>query len=148
MSLNVYLNLPGAQTTHETRIYIREDGQTKAISRTEWDARFPDREPAIVESGGDGQVYSANITHNLGRMAQAAGIYEVLWRPEEVSITLAEQLIQPLRDGLALLNSDPARFEMLNPENGWGNYEGLCRFVADYLAACEHYPQAEVSVWR
>ena len=26
-------------------------------------------------------VYGANITHNLGQMADKAGIYEALWRP-------------------------------------------------------------------
>lgn len=29
------------------------------------------------------RFYSANITHNLGNMAQAAGIYHPVWRPEE-----------------------------------------------------------------
>jgi hypothetical protein len=27
------------------------------------------------------EMYSANITHNLGDMASEAGIYEALWRP-------------------------------------------------------------------
>ena len=33
------------------------------------------------------QVFSANITHNLGKMADEAGIYKALWRPDEVEIT-------------------------------------------------------------
>ena len=37
--------------------------------------------------------YEANITHNLSRMAQDAGIYHYLWRPEEMNITQAGQLI-------------------------------------------------------
>lgn len=32
------------------------------------------------------EVFSANITHNLGAMAEAAGIYRHLWRPEEVGV--------------------------------------------------------------
>lgn len=30
-------------------------------------------------------VYAANVTHNLNRMADAAGIYLPLWRPEEMT---------------------------------------------------------------
>lgn len=151
MSLDVYLTLEGVLGVGESkpRIFIREDGQTKEISREEWDERYPGVEPATVESPLDAsEVYSANITHNLGRMAGAAGIYEALWRPEEIGITKAEQLIEPLAKGLALLREFPSRFRALNPPNGWGNYEGLARFVEDYLAACREYPEAKVNVWR
>lgn len=40
------------------------------------------------------QLYWANITHNLNSMAGAAGIYQHLWRPEEVGVTKARQLIR------------------------------------------------------
>lgn len=93
-------------------------------------------------------VYDANITHNLGKMAKEAGIYQHLWRPEELGITKASELIEPLRAGLALLESDPRRFETFNPENDWGSYEGLCRFVGSYLSACEDNPDAAVRVSR
>ncbi|MBK8772221.1 MAG: hypothetical protein IPM06_17610 [Rhizobiales bacterium] len=52
-------------------------------------------------------IYASKITHNLNKMASAAGIYKHLWRPEEIGITKAAQLIEPLREGLALLLSDP-----------------------------------------
>ena len=93
-------------------------------------------------------VHSANITHNLNKMADEAGIYKHLWRPDEIEITKAEQLIEPLRAGLELLKSDPERFKKFNPENGWGTYEGLVSFVQEYLASCEENPDAEVSVSR
>ena len=63
-------------------------------------------------------------------------------------MTKAEQLIAPLRVGLDVLRGDPKRFRQFNPENGWGDYEGLIEFVEEYLAACEMYPDADVSVWR
>ena len=93
-------------------------------------------------------VYSANITHNLNRMAEEAGIYKALWRPEEIGITKASQLIEPLTAGLALLKSDPPRFEALNSPNGWGMYEHFVPFVENYLAACKEHPDAAVRVWR
>lgn len=94
------------------------------------------------------EVYSANITHNLGRMANEAGIYQHLWRPEELGIKTATELIGPLRDGLQLMKSDRSRFEVFNAENGWGTYNQFVPWVAKYLAACEEYPDAEVSVSR
>jgi hypothetical protein len=81
-------------------------------------------------------------------MAVAAGIYMQLWRPEEIGITTAEQLITPLREGLSLLLSDPERFKKFDPENKWGDYDGLVDFVREYLASCEENPNASVSVSR
>lgn len=93
-------------------------------------------------------VFSRNITHNLSKMADAAGIYYALWRPDEIGITTAAQLIEPLADGLALLKREPERFKALNPENGWGTYEGLVSMVEEYLCACMKDPDAKVSVSR
>lgn len=94
------------------------------------------------------EVYSGNITHNLGRMAEEAGIYQALWRPDEIGITTAEQLIEPLTAGLAVLKADPPRFEVHNAPNGWGLYKHLVPFVEKYLAACIENPGAAVRVWR
>lgn len=93
-------------------------------------------------------VYDRNITHNLGKMAGEAGIYKHLWRPEEIGITRAIELVEPLRAGLALLRSEPDRFKALNPENGWGSYDDFVEFVRAYLEACEENPDATVSVSR
>jgi hypothetical protein len=149
MSLDVYLSMKGAAQKHGAGIFIREGGATKELTRAEWDERFPDREPVVVMgSESDDEVYSANITHNLNTMADAAGIYYHLWRPEELGITKASQLIEPLRTGLQLLQSDPERFKTYNPSNGWGSYEGLVSFVSKYLAACGQYPDADVRACR
>lgn len=96
----------------------------------------------------EGELFSRNITHNLGQMASAAGIYEALWRPENLKINKASELVPLLETGLALLIKDPDRFKALNPENGWGSYDGLCDFASAYLEACKEYPKAKVSVSR
>ena len=88
------------------------------------------------------------LTHNLARMADEAGLYLPLWKPVDLAIKHANQLIDPLRVGLDVLKQDPERFKKLNPANGWGTYDGFVEFVADYLAACEANPDAEVSVDR
>ncbi len=89
--------------------------------------------------------YSSNITHNLGRMAQEAGIYKHCWHPEELSITKAVELIEPLRAGLKLLESDPEKFKQFDASNGWGRYIHFVPWLREYLKACEEYPEANVS---
>ena len=93
-------------------------------------------------------VFTANITHNLNEMAQAAGIYMHLWRPEEIGIAKAGELIEPLREGLERLKADPVKFEAYNAPNGWGHYEGLIRFVEEYMEACIAHPEATVEASR
>lgn len=93
-------------------------------------------------------VFSKNITHNLNKMAEEAGLYQHLWRPEELGITKAAELVTPLAEGLIRLRKDPDRFRALNPANGWGSYEGLVEFVQKYLQACIDNPDADVEVSR
>lgn len=94
------------------------------------------------------QLYDANITHNLGKMAAEAGIYQHLWRPEELGITVASELIAPLTDGLDLMKRNPARFEPFNAPNGWGKYEDFVPWIERYLEACVANPTARVEVSR
>jgi hypothetical protein len=93
-------------------------------------------------------VFDYNITHNLNTMAMEAGIYQYLWRPEEIGITKAGQLIPLLTVGLGVLERDPEHFKKFNPENGWGTYEGLVEFVRSYLEACKENPDAEIYISR
>lgn len=152
MSLDVYLDadVPTLAPKGGSGIFIRRNGQTVEISQEEWDRAFPGQEPVRVTAECDvnTRVYDANITHNLTKMADAAGIYQHLWRPEEIGVKKAKDLIEPLEAGLARLKADPDAFKIHNPSNGWGNYEGLVGFVSAYLAACREYPESNVSVWR
>jgi hypothetical protein len=113
-------------------------------------------------------VYDANITHNLGTMADKAGIYEALWRPhrlkenynipendynaeyefEESTTTIAKDIIPIIEKGLSDLKARPEYFDKFNSENGWGLYKHLVPFVEKYLAACKDYPDAIVCVCR
>ena len=94
------------------------------------------------------EVFESNITHNLGDMAKAAGIYDCLWRPDRVGITHANQLIAPLEAGLARLKVDPCKYREYNSRNGWGDYKVLVWFIEQYIDACKANPDAEVSVSR
>ena len=149
MSLDVYLHTKETHIHNGSGIFVRLDGQTKEISREEWDKLSPGKEPlSVPQPLESNEVFSRNITHNLGLMAKRADLYLPLWCPEEMGIEVAWQLIELLRDGLRSLMADPAYYRELNPSNGWGSYELLVDFVRCYLQACRQYPDAEVFVSR
>lgn len=87
------------------------------------------------------ELFHGFVTHNLGSMARAAGIYEVLWR---CKYQKARELIEPLTVGLRLLMSDPKRFKYYDSPNGWGTYYNLVSFVRDLGQACEEHPDADI----
>lgn len=93
-------------------------------------------------------VYYANITHNLNTMAGKAGIYEALWRPEEIRVFKAEGLIDILEKGLNLLKRKPEYFKKFNSPNGWGMYKNFVPFVERYLNACKEHPKADIRIRR
>lgn len=93
-------------------------------------------------------LYSANITHNLGKMASKAGIYEALWRPEEIGAKYAKDIIDLVEKGLKDLKARPKYFEKYDSPNGWGMYEHFVPFVEEYLNALKEYPEAEIRTSR
>jgi len=96
--------------------------------------------------GRSEEVFDGNITHNLNTMAKEAGVYDAMWNPEKIGATEANQLISILAQGLNNLVSNPAKFRKMNPENGWGTYDGLVEFVTKYLVACQDHPTAIIEV--
>ena len=100
-------------------------------------------------------VYDNNITHNLSKMASEVklsnglSLYDVLWRPDEQhDLVYAKDIAELLDEGWNILVSEPDRFKQFNPHNGWGNYDGLCKFVYEYRTACWNEPDATIEVCR
>ena len=114
------------------------------------------------------EVYHANITHNLGKMADKAGIYEALWRPfrlidgydikdgdysaedefENSHTVYAKDIIDILEKGLSDLKARQKYFEQFNSPNGWWLYKHFVPFVEKYLNACKEFPDAIVETSR
>lgn len=99
-------------------------------------------------------IFSLNITHNLGKMADEVKLsngktlYQVLWRPDEHGYFNAEDISELLDEGFNILLADPEKYKKHNPENGWGEYDGLVNFVYEYRNACWENPDAELSISR
>lgn len=90
------------------------------------------------------ELWHANITHNLVSMAAEAGIYDIVWHPENLRIRSAGRLIGPLTDAISVMRADPERFKIYNPENNWGDYDGFVAWLDRYLDACKEHKNAVV----
>jgi hypothetical protein len=110
------------------------------------------------------EVYSANITHNLGKMADEAGLYEALWKPhrlkpgynipkddhkaeweyEDNNPVRAHEIIEIIEKGLEDMKARPKHYEKFNSSNGWGMYHDFVPWIERYLAALKEFPESEV----
>ena len=94
------------------------------------------------------EVFSANITHDLGKMASEAGIYTCLWRPDEIGATIASDITDQLARGFTYMCMNPTHYKTFDAPNGWGTYENFLPWVAKYLEACKNYPDASIEISR
>ena len=97
---------------------------------------------------GEGEVFSSNITHNLGKMASACGVYYACWRPEEINCTRAKHILPMLEDGVKNLESYPEFYKTFDSPNGWGLYIHFLPWLKEYTEACREYPEAKIRVSR
>lgn len=83
---------------------------------------------------------SFNFTYNLGPMWRAAlgkddeGLIEI----EGMSGRDAALKIKPVFQELV---AHPEKYELLNPKNGWGTYEGLIKALSALLLVCKENPE-------
>lgn len=103
---------------------------------------------ATDKDGNEFDVWDTNITHNLTEMADAANLYKVMWRPQEIGVSKASEAIPFLLDGIEKLINNRESLEELNPSNGWGSYEGLLNCTTEYLYVCKKHPSARIEVSR
>lgn len=103
----------------------------------------------VCEKCGRGdEVYSTNITHNLNKMAKAAGIYRCLWRPDENGIDYAKEIIESLKSAISRMENRPDIYKEYNAQNGWGIYDDFLPWLKQLLVACEAHPYARIIVSR
>lgn len=96
----------------------------------------------------DCEVFSANITHNLNIMAMECGLYQPLWRPEEVQLRHARDLIPYLELGIQKLVQYPSHYSTFEALNEWGTYDNFLPWCCRYLEACRKYPNSRITISR
>jgi hypothetical protein len=104
---------------------------------------------ATVDTGGEKphevELYTRNITHNVGKMWTKAGVWEALY---ESHGKIAQDILPALERGVAHMAAHREEYTPLNPPNGWGNYEGALDFLSEYTAECRSNPLAKIGVCR
>ena len=145
MSLDVYLISEKKVKRTGTGVFVRDKGKNIELTDDEVKKRFPGS-AVRLRTYETNEVYSGNITHNLGRMAKAAGLYDALWCPEDKGWKLAKDIIPALSVGLSQLKAKPDYYKEFNPPNGWGDYDGLVDFTEAYLKACQDNPDIVIEV--
>ena len=100
----------------------------------------------LIQKGEE--VYWSNITHNLGKMAQACGVYYACWRPEEINCKKAKHILPMLKAGIEVLKAEPKHYKKFDSPNGWGLYENFLPWLKNYAKACEENPEAKIEVSR
>ena len=91
------------------------------------------------------EFFSANITHNLNSMFEAAGLYQILWYGDGY---VAQDVIADLEAGLRDMVKRREFYETFNASNGWGKYEHALPWLRGVIAACRKYPTATLRCSR
>ena len=91
------------------------------------------------------EVFSANITHNVAKMWNTAGIWEALYESAGKS---AADVLPSLRQGLAHMRDNPAIYKALNAPNGWGTYDNALPWLAKLVDAFEEHYKGIIGVSR
>ena len=106
------------------------------------------------------EVYEANITHNLGKMAgkvtcfilqkreekpKEITLYDILWHGSGQSAKVISPMLEV---GITELKENREIYEEYNPENGWGSYEALVLFTTLLLEACKEFPETTLYCHR
>lgn len=89
-----------------------------------------------------------NYTSNVSRMwYDAIGADKTLGDLIDENPTPAA-LLPYVECGIVAMKADPEKYRAMNPDNGWGNYEGALAYLEWLAQGCRDYPGAEVTVWR
>jgi hypothetical protein len=81
------------------------------------------------------EVYWGNMTHNVSTMWVEAGIYDSLYNSHGLK---AGSIIFNLEEGLQKMTENPEKYKKLEPDNGWGTYDGAIKYLEEIILACKN----------
>lgn len=86
-------------------------------------------------------VFDRNMTSNVAPMWREAGIDLRLAKG-----ALAGALVYRLNEAIQAMKTDQEKYLAMQPDNGWGDYNGALQFLVDLRDACVHFPTMTVQV--
>jgi len=89
------------------------------------------------------EVVSENITHNVNKMWMKAGIYDDLYGSGGKKVS---DVLFKLERGLVYMIDNPEIFIPLNPENGWGSYDGTVSWLRNLISELKQYPNGTIEI--
>ena len=89
------------------------------------------------------EIFDRNITYNLSKMYYKCipGGFKAL---DGMSCKEALPILQKAINDLI---ENQEEYEKLNPENGWGTYDGLLQAIKDMRNCCEDNLDGIIDVW-
>lgn len=146
MSLDIYIISLEPVKRKSTGIWVRDNGQTRELTREEAIERFPDTDPESIQEIEieTNEFWHGNITNNLNEMAGACfpdleSLRDLLWRDEEPNDII--YYVYQLFACLIELQDNQDVYKQFNPANGWGTYEQLVEFVRSFIHALIDMPE-------
>lgn len=86
---------------------------------------------------------SINMTYNVGPMlCEALG----LERFDNLNGMTGEEAIPKIEKGINDMNTNRAKYDAMNPPNGWGSADGTLAFLYELLEMAEGAPKATFRV--
>jgi hypothetical protein len=85
----------------------------------------------------------SNYTYNVSPMLKA-----IDWK-EGIHILngkKAQDCVLSLQFGIRKMEDNSAEYIAMNPENGWGSYEGCLKWLRTILSHCEQHPLATLRI--
>lgn len=98
-----------------------------------------------IATGGDSTacIFDSNMTSNVAPMWRKAGADLA-----EMHGKTAAECAPVLAAAVLAMEMDPAGYKLMDPPNGWGDYEGCLDFLRSIRDACVRHPACVVEVSR
>jgi len=95
-------------------------------------------------------LFERGVPDDWMYIAKAAGVCDALWYPEQNGICIARQLIPILTNAIAMVKSNPKKFNKFGRGGEDGKYTRyyFTSFMEGLLMACKKYPESQVEAWR
>jgi hypothetical protein len=88
------------------------------------------------------EEFIANYTYNVSPMYYDALGFSI----NDLDGMNAKEARLLIINALVRMTEEPDKYKAMNPDNGWGNYEGAMNFLSKILLSCIEHPKRTIRV--